>query len=66
MSRHSPVIRLQTARSRCNLAQECCPHFGIDGYFDGIDLRDCCYEVLDAQNELRLARRAIKESEAHS
>lgn len=56
MRKHTPQIRLQQARDRHQAASEVCPHWDCES--DG-DRHDCCWEVLEAARELKLARKAV-------
>lgn len=57
MSTHTPLIRLQAARTRYQTAQENCAHWDYED--EGLPcVAACCDELRHAQNELRDARRA--------
>jgi hypothetical protein len=54
MSKHMPLIRLQAARRAYQVAQEACPHWD---YESGSAAWACCYDVRDAWQELKRARK---------
>jgi len=60
MTKHSPLIRLQTARRNYDAAQGACVHWDMDGSTG--DHR-CCYELDDAQRELSEAKKAYAKAE---
>ncbi len=61
MSKHAPIIRLQNAKDAYYRAQELCPHWDFESDGDG---HDCCHQMSDAAQEVRLARRAYREDES--
>lgn len=53
MTKHTPQIRLQAARRSLELARQECPHWD---YLGEIEFpHDCCWDVLEAGQELRIA-----------
>lgn len=60
-TKHSALIRYQNARRSLELSREACPHWE---YLGEIEFpHDCCYDVLDANQELRHARDAYRKQE---
>lgn len=62
MSNHTPLIRLQAARSAFQAATECCNHWDYEGSEDGLDY-DCCRSMRAAQLEVKRARAAYAKAE---
>jgi hypothetical protein len=54
--KHTPVMRLQAAQAKHQAAAEACPHWDCES---DDDRHDCCWDVLEAARELRLARKAV-------
>lgn len=55
MSKHSPLIRLLAAKSTYRAASEACPHWDYEGGPD--NPQQCCWAVLEAQRELKNAKK---------
>lgn len=58
-TKHSPLIRLRTAQLQYKAACEACPHWDYS-WDDQEDPHSCCYDVMEARRELRLARKAME------
>lgn len=56
-TKHTPLIRLQAARSAYRLATEACPHWDYEG---ASGRAECCWRVVDAGAELRAAASRAK------
>lgn len=57
---HTPLIRLQAARQRVDLACIACPHWDYETDSFSSDRSDCCDELEVARRELRAARKAVR------
>lgn len=60
MTKHTPQIRLQAARRSLELAREECSHWEYMGEIEFP--HDCCWDVLDAKQELRMASAECKKA----
>lgn len=56
-TKHSPIIRLQAARTAYSLAQETCPHWDMESDGSG---NECCYRLDEARIEVKLAKKACE------
>jgi len=57
MSRARLLARLEAARQRKRIAEECCPHWDYDSDGDGGHI--CCHEYEDARAAVKAARKAV-------
>lgn len=54
-TKHTTLIRLQSAENVYVVAQECCPHWDMESAGDEAR-HECCYALDEAQREVNKAR----------
>lgn len=65
-AKHTPIIELGNARRARELAEHACPHWDQEGGpYDGPDgPHDCCWDLLEARDRVRRARKAVARAES--
>lgn len=54
------TTRLVNARSRLSLAQQGCPHWDQESGPNRENMHDCCWQLVEAEAELKRALRAAR------